>query len=269
MSAWQQTLSDLGLRALGLGSPVISGSWVSPENAIPTINDAFTLSTVTGQKWIAPLTGIVRSVADVSCIVLPDGTFPAPDSPVFQISPHVYLRLLRLQAKAIETPNTSPPTIRPVPCYFVYRDAAWQGTGGAAKRDYVAGEALEIGNGKLTIHDDAGIPIHPLCVASTFVRLMQTWPDLQARDLGATPKLVADLQLSKILPTTAPSKIYLHCVDLHGYPVTTALSTTSGVVSEAVGLGLYSVDSAQTWTASQPNVRLGQGTIGKLSSAVV
>lgn len=260
MSAWKETISNVGLRALGLGSPVISGGWFK-DNPTTTSPDAFTI-TIDSGAWLAPSAGILCAASDAGCLVLPNGVIPQPATPIFRIAPHTHLRLARLLAEAIEQQHVDPP-VRPVPCYFVYDGGSPQQV-----RDCVAGDDLEFNSGTLSIHDAAGIPIPLQVVASEFLALMKRWSALEARPLGQVPTKPEDLPLTKLVPTTANQDIYLHCVDLHGFPAVNAATLASGLTTVDNTIGLFRASPGASLVAASSQVRLGKGTQGKLAASL-
>ncbi len=189
-------LNDL-IQLLGVANPQLSKNWTtngeSNASVNPTVDaDGFTIISDSGDEWVAPFASILTENQHHSLLQLPDHTFPS-EGIVLQAMPQVYLALTRLIAVLIEgkTANTTLAE-RPVPKYFLYRDVTrnnWTEDGesrnGPSAGYFPAGTTLHMG-GKLTIHDEEGLPIDPIAVAAMFNELIQTHWSLESKSIGST-----------------------------------------------------------------------------------
>ena len=190
------------IQLLGIASPQLSRFWTvngqGAPNTLPTVAaDGFTLSVET-DEWVAPFAGIMfveekdkpQDNIHVSLLQLPDGSTPAKGI-VLQPMPQVYLALCRLYASILEGKNNSDQPDRPVPCYFFYASEGkidhTEGSEtlhGPSSGIFRPGERLFM-KGKLTIHDEEGVPIDPIAVANALDTFLQTHWSLESKDIGS------------------------------------------------------------------------------------
>jgi hypothetical protein len=169
----KKTFSIAGVKAFGLGMPILSPRWT--KDALPS-PDPNGLSLASSSNWISPLTAKIDRVGGTNLrigvtLVQADGSVITEPGFLLTLYSQAYLRLKRLFAVLIEgrSPNDPLLNIRPVPRYFFIK-------GGTTSRENFghakSGDDLEISGGVMTIHDVDGMPIDPLFVAGAFLVLM-------------------------------------------------------------------------------------------------
>ena len=233
----QQVISNAGLQALGIASPMLSVHWTDNHESGAVTESAQPLTVSCTNEWLAPVAGFLSVGAGWEKIILPSGDHITAGSVILRVFPQVYLRLQRLYATIIEgkTADTHIPD-RPVPYYFVYTNNTNVG-GGPEGGKIFAGQSVSL-HGDLTIHDEHGFPIDPVSVANIFDQLVDTHQTLESKELLATsPTPQANRQL-KHIGDLGSGNTLLHVTDMFNVPFdnNTPDITNLNVISAAHGV---------------------------------
>jgi hypothetical protein len=190
----QTILQNVGISAFGIAMPRLALAWT--DGSAAAIEIAPLSLTISSGTWRAPLPVAARAYAPLEGITLLDGTGSPVGGPgiLLTVLPGAWLRLSRLYAQLLESESPERPlrerglSVRPVPrFFFIARVADSFGGLDPALEAFTPLEAGEdVGMpGRLTIHDQDGLPIDPLAVASAFTAFMAQHRLLQARALDA------------------------------------------------------------------------------------
>ena len=258
------------IQLLGLACPQLSTFWTvngkTAPNTLPTVAaDGFTLSVDT-DEWAAPFAGIVqvdqhdnaKDNLHVPLLQLPDGSSPTSGI-VLQPLPQVYLALCRFYASILEGKTNSDSPDRPVPRYFFYAsEGRIDHTEGS---DTVHGPQAGLFNpgdrlfmkGKMTVHDEEGVVIDPVAVASALDTFLQTHWSLESKPIGSSqpsgttaPPFTqpANRQLNRLAQTGSNQKrVYL--TDIFNKPFAdTPLPFTNLTAVSGAAQGLLTLQNA-------------------------
>ena len=260
MATLTDVLGAVGVRAFGLGMPVLAKRWT--DGTLPTVgSDQLSLNLAAG-SWIAPLAGALRRVdAAATGVTLLRGAATPVVGPgvLLTLFPQVELRLARLYAQVLEDGASPRPgralgrPARPVPRYWFYAGAPGSQNGHLDPDESVDQAGI------LTIHDGDGMPIDPLAVAAAFQALMVAHEPLQARGLTDAFATATQVQTIAELEGT-PAVVRIRLSDHAG----TQLAGTTLTGLTAVGTtGLFELAAT---TGGGSNLT---GSIGKVAATVV
>jgi hypothetical protein len=268
------TLTSTGISLFGGTMPVVAQSWTG---GTPTVAPDGLSLTLSGDDWLAPCHGYVRTATQVahrSGVFLrgASGAAIAGTASVISLHPQQYLRLARLYALVLEEAVGARPgralgrPARPVPAHIVL--AAGGLTDGAAD----PGDTLV--SGTMSFHDNQGHPIDALAVASAFLAIMTAQNPLQERPVS--DPFVANPPLAQMLSALAPAaSVRVRLIDGNGAPAGSANLT--GLTSAQSGLFTVAdlaatVAKAPVGTSFPADVRdrllLGLATTGRLGDTV-
>ncbi len=201
-------LQTQGLDALGLSVPALATGWAS---ATPTTGDVdLTALTVSLTGIRAPFQGVLQHEATPTRWAAPDGSpVPGPVA-VLRLHPEAEAKLVALVTRLLG----GGPLVRPVPVAMVVRNVPAPGSA-AALDSYRAGETLDVPAGAhpVSFHDQRGLAIHPLAVASLLLALQQSLPGLAYGDTGQ-PALGAPGAVDAIAGLAGG--VVVHVIDPHG-----------------------------------------------------
>jgi hypothetical protein len=202
-------LDSDGIHAFGLAMPILAGQWAATT---PTVGaDSFTL--VNSSAWRAPF-GATVSHFSTGCDYVCDGSGKtlSGNLTVLSLHPQALLRLGRLYANRYGAASDSGLPTRPVPAHFAIRLASAPKLGFG---EAIAGAALD--SGTASFHDERGLPIDPLAVASAWVDLLTAFSVLVEQGVTVTSAALNGAGWVGSIAGTATGR-KLHIVDPHGNP---------------------------------------------------
>lgn len=186
-------VNQTGLDALGLASGQLAAQWAE---ATPTYDAAaMTLSLPNPSRWRAMIGGVLQWHAfGASALTDASGSALTGVVGVFRFHPQAALRIQRLIGSRYDG-RTDGRASRPVPVWAAIRD----GDPPAETADMVETDpplapvngavGAPLSFGTLTFHDELGLIIDPVAVASLFRDLMRALPALRNDDAGPASDL--------------------------------------------------------------------------------
>ncbi|MET3770014.1 hypothetical protein ABIB15_002718 [Marisediminicola sp. UYEF4] len=242
-------LQSDGLDALGLAMPALATAWAGTAPTLGDVDENAMTIALTGAR--APFQGIIQYEGTTVSCSGPNGAPLTGPVQILRLHPEAALKLDALAGSVLGSA-----VIRPTPVAMVIRGVAVPAPAVPLK-SAEAGEPLPFSAGShiVSFHDDRGLPIDPLAVASLFLALQQALPAL-AHGASGQPALGSPGGLSGIAGLA--SRVRFHIVDPHGHGFSPPrIAATLSVIT---GAGATPVDDTGvgTWPSG--------ATIGRSAS---
>lgn len=200
-------LQSSGLAALGLAVPALATGWAASTPSAGQLDDL--AMTLTLDSVRAPFKGMLGAEASPRRWYGPDGTPVAGPVVVLRLHPDAALKLEALTANLLGTTAVT----RPLPAAMVVHGVTPSADTGINSLE--AGEPVPDAGGDhaVSFHDDRGLPIDPLSVASLFLALQTRFPALAFGE-DTQPGLTGAGGLDGI--ARHAERVRFQVVDLHG-----------------------------------------------------
>ncbi|MEX5307029.1 hypothetical protein RF644_14885 [Kocuria sp. CPCC 205258] len=200
-------LQEEGLDALGLSVPALATGWASSTPSADDVDGA--ALTLTLAEIRAPFQGILHHEATPTLWADPTGRPVGGPAAALRLHPEAATKLVQFVTDLLGAP-----LVRPVPTAMVVHDVPAPTTP-QALNSYRAGEVLDLpaGTHAVSFHDERGLPVHPLAVASLLLALQQRLPALAYGD--PTQPALGSAGSVDAIAGLGGATVY-HVVDPHG-----------------------------------------------------
>jgi len=236
-------INQVGLEALGLASGLLAQRWV---DSLPSYNPSEMTLSSTSDAWRAMSGGVFTWRAfGAPELTGADGAALSGVVGVFSFHPQAALRLRRLAGARFDG-RVDGLALRPTPFYAAIRDGNPPAeTGTMTPNDpplapLNASVNTELSFGKLTFHDEQGLIIDPVAVASMFLDLINAFSALRTGAAGP-----GDVSSIADLISTPVRKV--HIVSLFGGP----WADPAGGVGLKIGSGSRLGSGPHDWPDGQ------------------
>ncbi|MCH7230801.1 hypothetical protein L0U85_08055 [Glycomyces sp. L485] len=258
-----------GLEALGHASAQLSANWADTR---PSLDEA-SMSLDSGAPWRAPIDGYLVW-SRLGAPELTDHTGASLDGTVavLRFHPQGALRLKGLAADRFDGGEHR----RPTPFYAALRGGTPPSglPGDKPMRPDTALAGEDIGQGRLTFHDERGLIIDPVAVACMMRDLLRAIPALHRREAGTADDVTDSARagsVAQIAGLGTAAAVRLHLVDLFGKlwndePAREGVRIGSGA---RLGAGPHEWSGALTVTDDSGAVRIGSLPDGELGTAAI